>query len=83
MPDGAGNLPEFRTGFGRRVGKPRQVPRRDRFRASPALLAGALHREKRGSLRRLVLERLYRNLTPAEQRLCDAVLSRMRGERAG
>jgi hypothetical protein len=77
MPDPASTPLKSLPKFGRRIGRPQKLARRDRFRPSPALLASALGREKPGSLRRLVLERLYRNLTPAEQGLCDAVRFRM------
>jgi hypothetical protein len=57
--------------FGRRAEQPRQTARA-RFRPSPAQLAYALRNEDGRSLRRIVLERLYENLTAAEKRLCDA-----------
>jgi hypothetical protein len=63
-------LDSFAT-FGRRSGPP-QFRARGSFHPSPALLAYALRREDAGSLRRIVLERLYRNLTVDERRVCDA-----------
>jgi len=56
--------------FGRRTEPARAA--RIRIRPSPALLAYALRNEDGLSLRRIVLERLYENLTAAEKRLCDA-----------
>jgi hypothetical protein len=57
--------------FGRRA-EPPPPGSRARFRPSPAQLAYALRNEDGRSLRRIVLERLYQNLTAAERRLCDA-----------
>lgn len=62
--------PVSRT-FGRRTELARRTARA-RFRPSPAQLAYALRNEDEQSLRRIVLERLYENLTVAERRLCDA-----------
>jgi hypothetical protein len=59
-------------GFGRRSQLQKSAAGRQRLCPSPGLLAYALRREEPGSLRRAVLERLYRNLPPAEQRVCDA-----------
>lgn len=72
MPDTINASLDSLAAFGRRSGEPRETGVRANIRPSPALLAYALRREEPGSLRRLVLERLYRNLTPAERRLCDA-----------
>ena len=60
-----------RRAFGRRTEQP-PARSRARFRPSPAQLAYALRNEDEHSLRRIVLERLYENLTAAERRLCDA-----------
>ena len=64
------------SAFGRRTSYPRRPvqrhPRIAPLRADPGLLAYALRNEDSGSLRRLVLDRLYERMTPAEQRLCDA-----------
>jgi hypothetical protein len=73
MTPGEPNAPisrEVRT-FGRRTEQP-PGRSRARFRPSPAQLAYALRNEDGRSLRRIVLERLYQNLTAAERRLCDA-----------
>jgi hypothetical protein len=58
--------------FGQRTEQPPAAALRARFRPSPAQLAYALRNEDGRSLRRIVLERLYKNLTAAERRLCDA-----------
>jgi hypothetical protein len=57
--------------FGRRTEQP-PAGSRARFRPSPAQLAYALRNEDGRSIRRIVLDRLYENLTAAERRLCDA-----------
>jgi len=62
--------------FGQRTERPRMAAARARFRPSPAQLAYALRHEDGHSLRRIVLERLYENLTATEKRLCDAERSR-------
>ena len=68
---------EFRVNaFGHRTEPPRVAGVRARFRPSPAQLAYALRNEDTRSLRRIVLDRLYENLTAAERRLCDAERSR-------
>jgi len=60
-------------GFGRRSQlQKKSTSVRQRLCPSPGLLAYTLRREEPGSLRRAVLERLYRNLPPADKRLCDA-----------
>jgi hypothetical protein len=76
MSDTANTNLDCLAAFGRGSGAPQEMGARVHIRPSPALLAYALRREEPGSLRRLVLERLYRNLTPAERRLCDAERSR-------
>lgn len=60
--------------FGRRTDQPiRRTPGITACLAtSPDLLAYALERSAEGSLREAVLKQLYRKLTPAEQRRCDA-----------
>jgi hypothetical protein len=63
--------PDVRA-FGRRTEQPPAAGLRARFRPVPAQLAYALRNEDGRSMRRIVLERLYENLTPAERRLCDA-----------
>ena len=76
MPDTTNTTLDSVAAFGRYSGERQETGARAHMRPSPALLAYALRREEPGSLRRLVLERLYRNLTPAERRLCDAERSR-------
>lgn len=56
--------------FGRRMECPISGDTAKRLRPSPYLLAHALERAADDSLRQAVLQRLYQNLTPAEQRIC-------------
>lgn len=65
--------------FGRRNELPPPESGEAGFRPAPERLAYALRHEEPGTVRRLVLERLYRNLTPGEQRLCDAERARTAG----
>ena len=73
MTPGEPNAPTSQEAriFGRRT-RPPAAGLRARFRPSPAQLAYALRNEDGRSIRRIVLERLYKNLTAAERRLCDA-----------
>jgi hypothetical protein len=72
-PDRAASQPH-QPDFGRRRSQleKKVASARQRLCPSPGLLAYALRREEPGSLRHAVLERLYRNLPPAEKRVCDA-----------